>query len=489
MGIGMLLDMAVAAHPDRVAVGSAHGDGAAYTYADLARVADAGARLLHDAKARHVVYVGVNGPLFPALLFAAARAGLPLTPLNYRLSPGQLRELIDGLEDPVVVADDAYREAAAAPGATVLSGRDWLAAASAPGAVGWAEPADDDHASAVVLFTSGTTSRPKGVVLRHEHLVGYVLQTVEFGAADAADALLVSVPPYHIAGVGGVLSNVFAGRRMVHLADFDAARWLDLVRAEGVTQAMLVPTMLARVVGHLDGRAAEVPTLRALAYGGARMPETVLVRALEAFPGAGFTNAYGLTETSSTIAVLGPEEHREALASADPAVRARLRSAGRLVPGVEGEVRDGELWVRGPQVSGEYLGAGSVLDPDGWFPTRDRASIDADGYVFVEGRADDTIIRGGENIAPAEIEDVLVRHPGVAEAAVVGTPDEQWGQRITAVVVPHGAPVGAEELRAFVREHLRGSRTPDEVVFRAELPYTPTGKLLRRTLVAELTGD
>lgn len=496
MGIGMLLDMAGSAHPDRVAVGSSGEDGPVpLTYADLARIAAGGAQVLRDAKARHVVHVGVNGPLFPALLFASAHAGLPITPLNYRLSPAQLVDLVGDLEGAVVVADAAYLDALSGCPAPVVAGHEWLADANRAGAGATAPSREDDDAPAVVLFTSGTTSRPKGVVLRHSHLVGYILQTVEFASADETDAILVSVPPYHIAGIGSVLSNIYAGRRMVHLPDFDAARWLDLVRSEAITQAMLVPTMLARIVDRLDGRAADAPSLRAVAYGGARMPETVLARALDAFPEAGFTNAYGLTETSSTIAVLGPDDHRAALASTDPAVRRRLGSAGRFVPGVEGEIRDGELWVRGPQVSGEYLGSGSTLDEFGWFPTRDRAHIDADGYLFIEGRADDTIIRGGENIAPAEIEDVLIHHPAVREVAVVGMPDEQWGQRITAVVVPTeaGAVSAAageltDVLRAFVRERLRGSRTPDEIVVREALPYTPTGKLLRRQLAAELTG-
>ncbi len=177
---------------------------------------------------------------------------------------------------------------------------------------------------------------------------------------------------------------------------------------------------------------------------------------------------------------------------------ARLSSAGRFVPGVEGEIRDsagalagpgevGELWVRGGQISGEYLGLGSVLDADGWFPTRDRACLDTGGYLFIEGRADDTIIRGGENIAPAEIEDVLIHHPAVKEVAVIGLPDIEWGERLTAVVVPaaHATPE-PDDLRAWVRARLRGSRTPDEVIFRDDLPYTPTGKLLRRQLVAEI---
>jgi acyl-CoA synthetase (AMP-forming)/AMP-acid ligase II len=260
---------------------------------------------------------------------------------------------------------------------------------------------------------------------------------------------------------------------------------------------MVVPTMLARIVERLDGAPARCPSLVSLAYGGARMPLSVLTAALAAFPGTGFVNAYGLTETSSTIAVLGPDDHRRAVADGD---LARLSSAGRIVPGMEAQVRApvgtvlpagqlGELWVRGAQVAGEYAGTGSVLDDEGWFPTRDRARLDDDGYLYLDGRTDDTIIRGGENISPAEVEDVLLAHPAVREAAVAGVPDQDWGQRLVAFVVLHdGLTVGEPELRAFVRGQARGSRTPDQVVFRTALPYTPTGKLLRRELVAELAA-
>jgi acyl-CoA synthetase (AMP-forming)/AMP-acid ligase II len=204
----------------------------------------------------------------------------------------------------------------------------------------------------------------------------------------------------------------------------------------------------------------------------------VLERALVAFPDTDFVNAYGLTETSSTIAVLGPDDHRN---------RNRLESVGRLVPGIEVEIRDGEIWVRGEQVSGEYLGHDAVVDADGWFPTRDRGWVDEDGYLFIEGRADDTIIRGGENIAPAEVEDVLLTHPAVASAAVVGLPDDEWGQRIAAAVVLRaGTTVDEGDLQEWCRASLRTSKTPDVIAFRDELPITDTGKLLRRVVLADL---
>jgi acyl-CoA synthetase (AMP-forming)/AMP-acid ligase II len=282
------------------------------------------------------------------------------------------------------------------------------------------------------------------------------------------------------------------------LETFTPRAWLELVRREGVTSAMVVPTMLARVLDVDADRS--VPSLRSLAYGGAPMPARVIERALREWPDVDFVNAYGLTETSSTVTVLGPEEHRAALACEDPAVRARLGSAGRAVPGIEIEVRDGLgepvpagtpglIWVRGEQVSGEYAGSGPVVDERGFFCTRDQGRLDAEGYLFVEGRVDDTIIRGAENIAPAEVEDVLLRHPDVRDAVVVGVPDEEWGQRIeAAVVVRPGSPLTPDELRSFARSSLRGSRTPDRIAFWAELPRTVTGKLLRREVVAAL-GD
>jgi acyl-CoA synthetase (AMP-forming)/AMP-acid ligase II len=226
------------------------------------------------------------------------------------------------------------------------------------------------------------------------------------------------------------------------------------------------------------------------------VPLPLVRRALKLLPDVGFVNAYGLTETSSTIAVLTPEDHRQSDRANDVGIARQLGSVGRAVPGIELQIRDehgavlppgetGELWVRGPQVSGRYAEIGSVLDTEGWFPTRDVANVDEDGYLFIGGRSDDTIIRGGENIAPAEIEDVLVEHPDVRQCAVVGVDDPSWGQIIVAAVVPDGdASPDPESLRDHVRAHLRGSRTPDRVVFVDELPANASGKVVRRDLVA-----
>ncbi|MGH3966675.1 MAG: class I adenylate-forming enzyme family protein, partial [Mycobacterium sp.] len=309
---------------------------------------------------------------------------------------------------------------------------------------------------------------------------------------------LICVPPYHIAGVSAVLSNLYAGRKMVYLPVFDAQEWVRLINAERVTTATVVPTMLDRIVTVLEQGGQELPSLRNLAYGGSKVGLPLVRRALELLPGVGFVNAYGLTETSSTIAVLTPDDHREAQSASDPAIGRRLGSVGQPVPGVEVQIRNehgavlppgetGELFVRGDQVSGRYSGIGSVLDADGWFATRDIATLDEGGYLFIGGRSDDTIIRGGENIAPAELEDVLIEHAHVRDVAVVGVDDPRWGQAIVAVVVPvPGVDPDPEELREYVRASLRGSRTPDRVVFRDELPTNATGKVLRREIVESL---
>jgi acyl-CoA synthetase (AMP-forming)/AMP-acid ligase II len=244
-----------------------------------------------------------------------------------------------------------------------------------------------------------------------------------------------------------------------------------------------------------------VPTLRNLAYGGARTPAPVLERALRLFPDTGFVNSYGLTESSSTVAVLGPDDHRAAHDNDDPAVRARLSSVGRPVPGIEVIVvndegsecapgEKGEVRIRGAQVSGEYVGVKSQRDDEGWLHTGDRGWIDVEGYVFVEGRGDDTIIRGGENLSPAEIEDTLLRHPAIGHAAVVGLPDEEWGEKVAAMVTPvPGATVDVEELRSWTREHLGSIKTPEVVAVADELPHTATGKILRRQIKEELAEN
>lgn len=486
MTLMMLLEMVVGAFGDRLGIGTSQ---RGLTYQQLADRSVRGGQHVAATGAGAVAYVGTTDLAFPVALFAAAWAGVPFIPLNYRLSDEQLGLLLAHHPGLLVVTDDPTRLGHLVTDAADIVDLEAFVALTDRVADHEAVGATDGDDIAVLLYTSGTTSEPKAVVLRHRHLTAYVIGAIEFASAEEDAVALISVPPYHIAGVANTITSIYSTRRITYLPAFSPDGWLELVRSEEVTHAFLVPTMLARVVETLDGAPAGCPSLRSLSYGGARMPATVLERALEAFPDAGFVNAYGLTETSSTLAVLTPDDHRAAL-TGDPAARARLGSAGRLIPGVEIEIRDGEIWARGEQISGEYLGHDSVLDADGWLPTRDRGWLDEEGYLFIEGRSDDTIIRGGENIAPAEIEDVLLAHPDVADAAVVGVPDDEWGQRIEAAVVlrPRVATT-PDDLRSHCLDHLRSSKTPERIVVRDTLPHTDTGKLLRRVVLAELTEE
>lgn len=494
MHTALLLEMAAGAFPERLALGP-RAEG--ITFDELSARARAGAAFLAAKGEGSVVFLGLNGPALPTAVFAAGLLARPFAPLNYRLPDADLRRLLGRTAPSVaVVDDDMLARVADVPG-VVLVARSAFEAACRDPALREAthDPLDPDVA--VLLFTSGTTGEPKAAVLRHANLASYVISTVEFMGAEEGEAALVSVPPYHIAGVSAVLTGIYGGRRIVHLEAFTPEAWVEAAAAEDITHAMLVPTMLGRVLDVLEATGERLPSLKALSYGGGRMPVTVIRRALDLLPHVDFVNAYGLTETSSTISVLGPDDHRLAITMDDPNVQARLGSVGRPLPSVEIQIRGpagevlppgeaGEVYVRGEQVSGEYLGR-KVTDDEGWFATKDSGWIDAEGYLFLEGRLDDVIVRGGENISPGEIEDVLRTHPAVADVAVVGAPDEQWGERVAAVVVPKGAAPAPAELADWVKARLRSTKTPETWVFRDELPYNDTGKLLRRVLKAELS--
>jgi acyl-CoA synthetase (AMP-forming)/AMP-acid ligase II len=493
MNLAMLVEMAGEGGDDRLAVGR-------LTYAGLLDRVRRAAAWLGTRPGVNVGLVDVNSEAGPVALFGAAAAGRPFAPLNYRWTDEQLRSAAARLAPAILIVDepvvDRLSGGAAVPDVEVLTRTEFL------DALDRSDPSFETvetDAPAVLLFTSGTSGEPKVAVLRHENLVSYILGTVEFMGAAEDEAALASVPPYHVAGIAGLLSAVYAGRRIVQLAAFEPALWVEVAQKERVTHAMVVPTMLSRILEVLAERPdVELRALRHVAYGGGRMPLPVIEAAVVRLPHVNFVNAYGLTETSSTIAVLTPDDHREAIASGDPVVRRRLGSVGRPLPTVEVSIRDaggdpvgpgvpGEIWVRGEQVSGEYVGLGSVCDADGWFPTKDGGWIDADGYLFVEGRLDDVIVRGGENISPGEVEDVLLEHPGIADAAVVGVPNVDWGEEVAAVVVVHpGVTVDAAELQEFVRVRLRSAKTPARIEVRDALPYNDNGKLLRRQLKAEL---
>ena len=490
MNISLILQMAADADAERIGVVC---DGRRWSYGALLRAVQGAAAIIAQSGCTHVALLDESSEAAAIALFGAAIAGVPYVPLNYRLADADLAALL-GRIAPAWIIGDVERVGRLDPqgGHTCLARADFVAAAEAAAATASGEEREGEGIAAQI-FTSGTTAAPKAALLRHSNLLSYILGTVEFCSAPEEEAALVCVPPYHIAGIAAVLSSVYAMRRIALLPAFDPDAWLALAASERVTNAFVVPTMLARIIARIDeGVKPDLSALQAIAYGGGRMPLELIERALQLFPRTQFTNAYGLTETSSTIALLGPEDHRAAAASSDPAVRARLGSVGRPLPTVEIEIRDedghrlapgqpGEIYVRGEQVSGEYRER-SALDADGWFPTRDAGWLDEEGYLFLAGRADDVIVRGGENISPGEIEEVLMSHPAIADAVAVGVPSTEWGEAvgIAVTVRPGHERPSDDELRKLIRDRLRSSRVPERIAVLDALPYNEMGKLLRR---------
>ena len=493
MNIALFMQMAAEACADRVALTHA---GVHFTYEQLFDSSKKAAKHFSESDCEFVSVMDVSSPAVPIAMMGAAMAGITYVPLNYRLSSEQINEQLARIEPVFLIVDDSQVNDYEIKG--TVSGRRGLLAeleTKPSNDFTWQE---DPSAIAIQLFTSGTTGTPKAAILRHEHLVSYILSSIEFMGAEPEQAALISVPPYHIAGISSILSSIYACRRMVQLPNFEPDEWLRLCANEKVTNAFVVPTMLIRIIEQIEQTQfdlASLKSLTAMAYGGGKMPVPVIERALELLPEINFTNAYGLTETSSTISLLDPDDHRNALTDTDPIIKSRLGSVGKALPGVEIEVRDddgnrlapfepGEIYVRGPQVSGEYLERNALID-DGWFPTRDAGHLDEEGYLFLSGRADDVIVRGGENISPAEIEDVLHGHDAIRDVAALAIPSEEWGEAVgLAVVLKGGAELSEDEINAVIRAKLRSSRIPAQLVFADELPYNESGKLLRRVMKA-----
>lgn len=492
MNISLILQMAADAEPERTALVCS---GRRWSYSELWQSAQGAATNISESGCKFVALLDESSEAAPIALFGAALAGVPYVPLNYRLADEDLAALLQRVAPAYAIGDvDRIQRINPEGEHYCLSRADFVSSAESV-TTSFPEQEDASEGVAAQIFTSGTTSAPKAALLKHANLLSYILGTVDFGSAAPEEGSLVCVPPYHIAGIAALLSSIYAMRKILLLPAFDPDSWLDFAREERATNAFVVPTMLSRIIDRVDkGANADLSSLQAIAYGGGPMPMEVIERAMALFPNCGFTNAYGLTETSSTIALLGPEEHRTAFGSQDPAVRARLGSVGRPLPTIELEIRDeegkllpagerGEIYVRGEQVSGEYRER-SALDADGWFPTRDAGWLDSEGYLFLAGRADDVIVRGGENISPGEIEEVLMTCPAIADAAAVAVPSTEWGEAVgIAIAVKPGCSTPSDtELRGMIKDRLRSSRVPEKIAVLEALPYNEMGKLLRREI-------
>ncbi|MGH7813705.1 MAG: class I adenylate-forming enzyme family protein [Candidatus Binataceae bacterium] len=487
---------------------------------NYAQLADRVARLCavfkrFGLKPRDVIAaLDTNSDLYIQCYYAAAQAGLTFLPLNYRAKDAELEYMINTADAKALLAGDRYldlverirprlttkRIAAMGAGKDGLERIEDLIAASEPEE---SEAEVDDEDTSILMYTSGTTSLPKGVMLSFRDFTAYVTANIELADGAERGAALVCVPFYHIAGTTAYMTNLWTGRKLVTMPQFDAASWLELVERERITHAFVVPTMMKQLIGHPRFASADLSSLTNLAYGGAAMPIQVIRRAIEVFPkSVGFVNAYGQTETTSSLTVLGPDDHRLAGPPAEVELKLkRLNSIGKPLPDVEIGVRGddgklvpagqvGEIIIRTPRLMKGYAGReDDARLPDGWRATGDLGWLDEGGYVFFAGRKDDMIIRGGENIAPAEIETVLMSHPGVDECAVIGVPSVEWGHTVKAFVVPRkGHRVTEPELAEFCRSRLASFKRPESIEFIDALPKNPLGKILRKDLRAGTGG-
>ena len=475
--MGTWSEMIAAREPDTVAVVDEDG---AWTVADLLRRA-AGAAEWLDGVARVggrpvPALLGTTKEAF-ALLVGGAATGRPLAPLGPRLTPPEIAACLTGLEADLLVTAPAYREVAER--AAALAGCR-VAELPLPPESDRTLPVPVAGSTAFVLHTSGTSGVPKAAWARQDRMAARARVNTALVELGPTTVYTTASPFHHIAGLGMLAVALASDSAIACFPEFSIPAWQGLA-ALGVTHALVVPTMVEML---LAADALDIGTLQLLMYGGAPMHPETLRRTLAALPQVRFLQLYGQTE-GSPICVLGPEAHQEAAAGRIEL----LRSVGRPAPGVTLEVDEPDEHGEG-EIRARAAHFFRTAD-DGWLHTGDLGRITADGYVQLLGRRGDMIIRGGENVHPTEVEQVLAQHRGVREVAVLGVPDRRLGQTVHAVVVPLDAvqPPSEEELRTHVRAQLAGFKTPSSWSFVAELPRNQQGKLLRRVLVEQYPGS
>lgn len=465
------------------------------------------------SKGDRIGILQVNCHQYIESYFATAKLGSIFVPLNFRAKAEELAFMIGNAEIKGLFVGGRYldmvngmlpqlpsvKEVISIDPGKGLSYEDLIDSSSPEEPI--SEIGDEDIT--ILMYTSGTTGRPKGVPLRHNAFVSYVLENVEPANPEVEETNLLTVPLYHVAGIQAMLAAIYGGRTLVMMRQFEVKEWLEMIERERVTRAMLVPTMLKRVIDDPDFSKHNLSSLKVITYGAAPMPFEVIHKAIQMMPWVQFINAFGQTETASTITTLGPEDHRiEGTEEEREKKLKRLTSSiGKPLPDVEVKIVDeegtslaafkvGEILARGPRIMAGYWRdeqkTAQVLTKDGWLRTSDMGWRDEDGYIYLSGRSDDMIIRGGENISPEEVEDVLRSHSKVEEAAVIGVPDPEWGQQPRAIVVlKKGAVATSEEIIEYCRSRLAGFKRPRSVLFIGSLPRNPMGKILRKSLREE----
>jgi fatty-acyl-CoA synthase len=517
MVINEFLDLSAMLVPERTAITF---EGKRYSYAQLKervnRLADS-LNQLGLKKGERAAIIEVNCNEYVEACFATTKLGGIFVPLNFRIREEELKYLVNKAEPKVLFIGSRYADMVASvrpqlPSVKhfiVIGGKsrgmlsyDELIASGSPEDKTFAEVADED--TAILMFTAGTTGFPKGVPQDSAAYSTYVLTNVEPPNMEAPpETNVLCMPLYHVAGMQALMAGIYGGRTIALMRQFEEKEWLETVQREKATRVMLVPTMLKRIVDSPDLNKYDLSCVRVVTYGAAACPYEVLKKTIECFPGRALINAFGGTETSSTIAALRAEDQiitgKETEAEREKKLRRLASSIGLPVGDVEIQVRDekgrvlpqgklGEIVVRGSRVMKGYWKdeekTKKAFTPDGWYRTNDLGYIDEEGYIYLAGRIDDVIVRGGENIGPDEVESVLSTHPKVEEVAVIGVKDIEWGQEVRAIIrLKPGQTATEQEIIDFCRSRLASFKRPSSVIFvKEELPKTSTGKILRRTL-------
>ncbi len=456
-------------------------------------------------KGERIAYLGKNSDHYFELLIGAAKAGVVMVPVGWRLAPPEIAFIVDNAEARLLFVGAEFATLVAAhageigpdraiiamePGSGWRTYTDWRDAAPATPPAAVVAPGD----VTVQLYTSGTTGKPKGAMLTHDNLLtGRRLGKVnpmpwnEWGPDDVS---LVAMPVAHIGGTGWGLVGLVNGARGIIAREFDPLKVLDYIERDRVSKMFMVPAALQIVVRQPRARQIDYSRMKYILYGASPIPLDLLRECMEVF-GCGFCQQYGMTETTGTIVYLPPEDH-------DPAGNTRMRAAGLPLPGVEICILGddgkplpansvGEVATRSYANMRGYwkldAATAATIAADGWLRTGDAGYLDDDGYLYIHDRVKDMIITGGENVYPAEVESAVYGHPDVAEVAVIGVPDEKWGEAVKAVVVAKpGHSIDPDAIIAFARTRIAAFKAPKSVDVIAALPRNASGKILRREL-------
>jgi len=462
-------------------------------------------------KSDRVALLQVNCNQCVEVYFTVAKLGAIYVPLNFRAKGDELTYMLNSSEANTLFLGERYIDLANSIASGLTSVKNFISIESKHEGMLYYEdmisssPAEEvvtdigDDDTTILMYTAGTTGVPKGVMLSHNSFAIYVLENVTPADPELVEKNILTVPLYHVAGIQAMMAAIYGGRTLVMERQFEPREWMELVETEKANRAMMVPTMLKQVMDHPDFSKHDLSSLKVITYGAAPMPLEVIKRVVTVFPGVSFINAFGQTETASTITTLGPEDHIITGTEEEKEKKLkRLASIGKPMSDVEMKIVDeegnklppgqvGEIVTRGPRVMTGYWRdeekTEKTIDKEGWVHTGDMGYMDEDGYFFLAGRATDMIIRGGENISPEEVEAVLNSHPKIEEAAVIGVPDEEWGEQPKAVVVlKQGETATPEEIMEYCRARMSSFKRPRFVVFVNELPQNPMGKVLKRVL-------